>query len=395
MIPYGHQDISEEDIEAVVEVLRSDYLTQGPAVPVFEQAICDYTEAKYGVAVNSGTSALHIACLALGLGEGDWLWTTPITFVASANCGLYCGAKVDFVDIDPITWNLSAEKLEEKLKEAEREGKLPKVVVAVHLCGLSCDMEKISNLSKQYGFSIIEDASHALGGQYQEKNIGNGQYSDISTFSFHPIKNITTGEGGMAVTNNPQLAEKMRRLRSHGITGDPALMTHSKDGLWYYQQIELGFNYRMSDVHAALGISQLKRLDEFIANRRSIAKRYDQALSGLSLQLPSKSKMNSDYSSSAYHLYIIRLQNSQEKNDRKTVLEALRDKDIQAHVHYIPLHTQPYYQQFGFKEGDFPEAEKYYSEVMTLPIYSAMSNAEQDTVVRELKTELQSLGINR
>ncbi|MBT4945932.1 MAG: UDP-4-amino-4,6-dideoxy-N-acetyl-beta-L-altrosamine transaminase, partial [Candidatus Marinimicrobia bacterium] len=288
MIPYGHQDISEENIKAVVEVLRSDYLTQGPAVPAFEQAICDYTEAKYGVAVNSGTSALHIACLALGLGEGDWLWTTPITFVASANCGLYCGAKVDFVDIDPISWNLSAEKLEEKLKEAEREGKLPKVVVAVHLCGLSCDMEKISNLSKQYGFSIIEDASHALGGQYQEKNIGNGQYSDISTFSFHPIKNITTGEGGMAVTNNIQLAEKMRRLRSHGITSDPALMTGPKHGLWYCQQIELGFNYRMSDVHAALGISQLKRLDEFIANRRSIAKRYDQALSGLSLQLPSK-----------------------------------------------------------------------------------------------------------
>ena len=395
MIPYGHQDISEEDIEAVVEVLRSDYLTQGPAVPVFEQVICDYTEAKYGVAVNSGTSALHIACLALGLGKGDWLWTTPITFVASANCGLYCGAKVDFVDIDPITWNLSAEKLEEKLKEAEREGKLPKVVVAVHLCGLSCDMEKISNLSKQYGFSIIEDASHALGGQYQEKNIGNGQYSDISTFSFHPIKNITTGEGGMAVTNNPELAEKMRRLRSHGITSDPALMTHSKDGLWYYQQIELGFNYRMSDLHAALGISQLKRLDEFIANRRSIAKRYDQALSELPLQLPSKSKTNSEESSSAYHLYIIRLQNSQRKSDRKTVLEALRDKDIQAHVHYIPLHTQPYYQQFGFKEGDFPEAENYYSEAMTLPIYSAMSSIEQDTVVRELKAELQSLGINR
>jgi len=395
MIPYGHQDISEEDIEAVVEVLRSDYLTQGPAVPVFEQVICDYTEAKYGVAVNSGTSALHIACLALELGKGDWLWTTPITFVASANCGLYCDAKVDFVDIDPITWNLSAEKLEEKLKEAEREGKLPKVIVAVHLCGLSCDMEKISNLSKQYGFSIIEDASHALGGQYQEKNIGNGQYSDISTFSFHPIKNITTGEGGMAVTNNPQLAEKMRRLRSHGITSDPALMTHSKDGLWYYQQIELGFNYRMSDLHAALGISQLKRLDEFIANRRSIAKRYDQALSGLSLQLPSKSKTNSEDSSSAYHLYIIRLQNSQGKSDRKILLEALRDKDVQAHVHYIPLHTQPYYQQFGFKEGDFPEAENYYSEAMTLPIYSAMSSIEQDTVVRELKAELQSLGINR
>jgi UDP-4-amino-4,6-dideoxy-N-acetyl-beta-L-altrosamine transaminase len=395
MIPYGHQDISEEDIEAVVEVLRSDYLTQGPAVPVFEQVICDYTEAKYGVAVNSGTSALHIACLALELGKGDWLWTTPITFVASANCGLYCDAKVDFVDIDPITWNLSAEKLEEKLKEAEREGKLPKVIVAVHLCGLSCDMEKISNLSKQYGFSIIEDASHALGGQYQEKNIGNGQYSDISTFSFHPIKNITTGEGGMAVTNNPELAEKMRRLRSHGITSDPALMTHSKDGLWYYQQIELGFNYRMSDLHAALGISQLKRLDEFIANRRSIAKRYDQALSGLSLQLPSKSKTNSEDSSSAYHLYIIRLQNSQGKSDRKILLEALRDKDVQAHVHYIPLHTQPYYQQFGFKEGDFPEAENYYSEAMTLPIYSAMSSIEQDTVVRELKAELQSLGINR
>ena len=395
MIPYGHQDISEEDIEAVVDVLRSDYLTQGPAVPKFEQAICDYTGAKYGVAVNSGTSALHIACLALELGKGDWLWTTPITFVASANCGLYCDAKVDFVDIDPITWNLSAEKLEEKLKEAEREGKLPKVIVAVHLCGLSCDMEKISNLSKQYGFSIIEDASHALGGQYQEKNIGNGQYSDISTFSFHPIKNITTGEGGMAVTNNPELAEKMRRLRSHGITSDPALMTHSKDGLWYYQQIELGFNYRMSDLHAALGISQLKRLDEFIANRRSIAKRYDQALSGLSLQLPSKSKTNSEDSSSAYHLYIIRLQNSQGKSDRKILLEALRDKDVQAHVHYIPLHTQPYYQQFGFKEGDFPEAENYYSEAMTLPIYSAMSSIEQDTVVRELKAELQSLGINR
>ena len=395
MIPYGHQDISEEDIEAVVDVLRSDYLTQGPAVPKFEQAICDYTGAKYGVAVNSGTSALHIACLALGLGRGDWLWTTPITFVASANCGLYCGAKVDFVDIDPISWNLSVEKLEEKLKEAERDGRLPKVVVAVHLCGLSCDMEKISNLSKQYGFSIIEDASHALGGQYQEKNIGNGQYSDISTFSFHPIKNITTGEGGMAVTNNPQLAEKMRRLRSHGITGDPALMTCPKEGLWYYQQIELGFNYRMSDLHAALGISQLKRLDEFIVNRRNIAKQYDQSLSELPLQLPSKSKTNSEESSSAYHLYIIRLQNSQRKSDRKTVLEALRDKDIQAHVHYIPLHTQPYYQQFGFKEGDFPEAENYYSEAMTLPIYSAMSNAEQDTVVRELKTELQSLGINR
>jgi len=395
MIPYGHQDISEEDIEAVVDVLRSDYLTQGPAVPKFEQAICDYTGAKYGVAVNSGTSALHIACLALGLGRGDWLWTTPITFVASANCGLYCGAKVDFVDIDPISWNLSVEKLEEKLKEAERDGRLPKVVVAVHLCGLSCDMEKISNLSKQYGFSIIEDASHALGGQYQEKNIGNGQYSDISTFSFHPIKNITTGEGGMAVTNNPQFAAKMRRLRSHGITSDPALMTCPKEGLWYYQQIELGFNYRMSDLHAALGISQLKRLDEFIVNRRNIAKQYDQALSELPLQLPSKSKTNSEESSSAYHLYIIRLQNSQRKSDRKTVLEALRDKDIQAHVHYIPLHTQPYYQQFGFKEGGFPEAENYYSEAMTLPIYYAMSNAEQDTVVRELKTELQSLGINR
>jgi len=273
MIPYGHQQISEEDIDAVVSVLRSDYLTQGPMVPQFEQAVCDYTGASYGVAVNSGTSALHVACMALGLGEGDWLWTTPITFVASANCGRYCGAKVDFVDIDPESWNISPKRLEEKLKQAKKKDQLPKIVVVVHLCGLPCDMEAIAALSKKYGFFIIEDAAHAIGGRYQGRAIGYGNYSDVTVFSFHPVKNITTAEGGMTVTNDKQLADHMRRLRSHGITSSAELMTHASDGPWYYQQIDLGFNYRMSDLSAALGVSQLKRLDQFIEKRTKISER--------------------------------------------------------------------------------------------------------------------------
>ncbi len=376
MIPYGHQQISEEDIDAVISVLRSDYLTQGPMVPRFEQAITDYTGAEHAIAVNSGTSALHIACLALGLGEGDWLWTSPITFVASANCGRYCGASVDFVDIDPVTWNISTEALEQKLIQAEREQRLPKVLVAVHLCGLCCDMEVIAHLAKQYGFSVVEDACHAIGGRYRKRPIGSGRYSDITVFSFHPVKNMTTGEGGMALTNDEILAERMRRLRSHGITSDQEKMTKLADGPWYYQQIELGFNYRMTDLQAALGVSQLKRLDSFILQRNQIAERYDQAFSSLPLQLPARAV--DCYS--AFHLYVVGLKQEYEER-RYELLVQLRAKGVVAHVHYIPVHTQPYYQQQGFSSGDFPEAEKYYRKSLTLPIYPDMTEKDQQQVI--------------
>ncbi len=384
MIPYGRQDISESDIESVISVLRSDFLTQGPKVPEFEETICTYTGAKYGVAVNSATSALHIACLSLGLGQGDWLWTSPITFVATANCGLYCGAKVDFVDIDPQTYNLSPQALEEKLILAKKEGKLPKIVVPVHLAGLSCEMEEIHKLSKEYGFRIIEDASHAIGGQYQGEVIGSCKYSDITVFSFHPVKIITTAEGGMAITNDETLANKMTLLRSHGITRDKDIMTHEPDGPWYYQQIELGLNYRMTDIQAALGLSQLQRLDKFLLKRRKIAEKYDKALADLPISVQFQNKK----CLSAYHLYIIRVKEDISKYSHKEVFNKLRHSGIGVNIHYIPIHTQPYYKKLGFNLGDFPIAEQYYREAISLPLFPNLKEIQQAYIVEVLKKAL-------
>jgi len=386
MIPYGRQDINQADIDAVVNVLKSDFLTQGPMVPKFEQTVAQHVGAQYAFAVNSATSALHIACLALGLGPGDNLWTTPITFVASANCGLYCGAKVDFVDIDPKTYNLCPKALAVKLEQAEKEGKLPKVLVAVHLCGQPCDMEAIHTLAKRYNFSVIEDASHAIGGKYKNEFIGNSRYSDITVFSFHPVKIITTAEGGMALTNNEALANKMALLRSHGITRDPALMTHEPDGPWYYQQIDLGFNYRMTELQAAMGVSQMVRLDQFVARRHELAKRYDELLS----ELPVTTPWQHPDSYSGLHLYVMRLQRDEIQPTHQQVFEALRENGIGVNLHYIPVHTQPYYQQMGFKAGDFPEAESYYAEAISLPMFQTMSDAQQDEVVNCIKASLQS-----
>lgn len=380
MIPYGRQDITQADVDAVVEVLRSDFLTQGPAVPQFEKAVADHCGARHAVAVNSATSALHIACLALGLGPGDWLWTTPVTFVASANCGLYCGAQVDFVDIDPRTFNLSVERLADKLAQAEKLGSLPKVLVPVHLCGQPCDMAAIHALSQQYGFKVIEDASHAIGGRYRNEPIGNGRYSDITVFSFHPVKIVTTAEGGMAVTNDPELAHKMNLLRSHGITREPERMTHAPDGPWYYQQVELGFNYRMTELQAALGVSQMTRLDAYVARRHAIASRYDEALAALPLTTP----WQHPDGYSGLHLYVIRLQLDRIGRSHREVFESLRAQGIGVNLHYIPVHTQPYYQQMGFKVGDFPQAERYYAEAISLPMYPGLTDAQQDAVVRTL-----------
>ena len=345
MIRYGQQDITQADIDAVIGVLKSVNLTQGPNILQFEQSVMGHTGAKHAVAVNSATSALHIACLALDLGPGDWLWTTPNTFVASANCALYCGAQVDFVDIDQRTCNLCPHKLEEKLIAAEKTGKLPKIVVPVHLTGQPCDMAAIHALSQKYGFRIIEDASHAIGGQYKSEPIGNGRYSDITVFSFHPVKIITTAEGGMALTNSDELATRMGLLRSHGITRDPALMTQPMDGPWYYQQVALGFNYRMTDMQAALGTSQMTRLGAYVKRRHEIADRYNQLLADLPLTLP----WQHPDSYSAYHLYVIRLQLDNIQRSHLQVFDALRAKDIMVNLHYIPVHTQPYYQQMGFK----------------------------------------------
>lgn len=385
MIPYGRQDISQADIDAVVEVLRSDFLTQGPMVPRFEQAVARHVGAHHALAVNSATSALHIACLALGLGPGDWLWTSPITFVASANCGLYCGAQVDFVDIDPRTFNLCPEALARKLAQAERDGCLPKVVVPVHLCGQPCDMAAIHALAQRYGFRIIEDASHAIGGKYQGSFIGNCRYSDITVFSFHPVKIITTAEGGMAVTNDDELARRMALLRSHGITRDPAQMTHEADGPWYYQQIDLGFNYRMTELQAALGISQMTRLDTFVARRHELACRYDSMLTGLPLSTP----WQHPDSYSGLHLYVIRLEQGRIGKSHHQVFEALREHGIGVNLHYIPVHTQPYYQAMGFEVGNFPEAERYYREAISLPMYQGLSDAQQDEVVAAVRRVLQ------
>lgn len=377
MIPYGRQDITPADVEAVVGVLQSDFLTQGPAVPRFEQKVAAHVGAEHALAVNSATSALHIACLALGLGPGDSLWTSPITFVASANCARYCGAGVDFVDIDPRTYNLCPQALAAKLEHAEREGRLPKIVVPVHLCGQSCDMAAIHSLAQRYGFHIVEDASHAIGGRYQGEFVGNCRYSDITIFSFHPVKIVTTAEGGLALTNNPQLAERMALLRSHGITRDPAQMTREADGPWYYQQVGLGFNYRMTELQAALGVSQMDRLDAYVARRHALAARYDAALADLPLRTP----WQHPDTYSAYHLYVVRC----DAVLRRAVFEKLRAAGIGVNVHYIPVHTQPYYQQLGFLPGDFPLAEIYYAEAISLPLFPTLSEADQDAVIAALR----------
>ena len=380
MIPYGRQEISEEDIEAVVAVLRSDFLTQGPMVPRFEQALASKVGASHAVAVNSATSALHIACLALELGQGDWLWTSPVTFVASANCALYCGAQVDFVDIDPRTYNLCPVALERKLVEAEQQGRLPKVVVAVHLCGQPCDMQATGALAKRFGFAVIEDASHAIGGRYQGDYVGSGRFSDITIFSFHPVKIITTAEGGMAVTNNATLAARMALYRSHGITRDPAMMVGESDGPWYYQQIELGFNYRMTELQAALGLSQLARLDDFVARRHALARRYDQLLAALPVTCP----WQHPDSYSGLHLYPVRLQLEKIALSHREVFEQLRERGIGVNLHYIPVHTQPYYAAMGFSAEDFPQSMAYYREAISLPMYHTLSEAQQDEVVATL-----------
>lgn len=381
MIPYGRQDITQADIDAVVAVLRSDFLTQGPMVPRFEQAVADYCGAQHAVAANSATSALHIACMALGLGPGDWLWTSPVTFVASANCGLYCGAQVDFVDIDPRTYNLDPAALEAKLIQAEREGRLPKVVVPVHLCGQSCDMQAIHALSRKYGFRIVEDASHAIGGRYRDQRIGNCRYSDITVFSFHPVKIITTTEGGMALTNDAALAERMALARSHGITRDPARMTHAPDGPWYYQQIALGYNYRMTDVQAVLGCSQIQRMDEYVARRHALARRYDTLFADMPVVVP----WQHPDAYSGLHLYVIRLQLERIGRSHLDVFQSLRAQDIGVNLHYIPVHTQPYYQKMGFRPGDYPQAERYYAEAISLPMYPTLQEDQQDQVVAALR----------
>ena len=377
MIPYGRQSISQADIDAVEAVLRSDFLTQGPVVPQFEAAIAARVNASHAIAVNSATSALHIACLALELSAGDRLWTSPITFVASASCGRYCGADVDFVDIDPDTFNLSPDALRARLEQAERDDALPKVIVAVHMCGQSPDMPRIAALARFYGIRVIEDASHAIGAAYQGQPVGNGAHADITIFSFHPVKIITTGEGGMAVTNDRELAARMERLRSHGITRDPDLMTHGPDGPWYYQQLELGYNYRMTEMQAALGLSQLDRLEEFVARRRELSESYDEALSNLPLRLPGRL----EGASSAWHLYVIRLNDAA---DHQSVFEALRASGIGVNLHYIPVHLQPYYRALGFKPGDFPVAEDYYSRAISIPLHAGLTDSEQRTVVARL-----------
>ena len=381
LIPYGRQNVTQDDIKAVVNVLESDFLTQGPAVPQFERSVAEYCGVKYAVALNSATSALHVSCIALGLSKGDWLWTSPITFVATANCGLYCGAKVDFVDIDPKTYNLSVHALEEKLIKAKKKGCLPKVVIPVHFGGQSCDMKKIYSLSKKYGFRIIEDASHAIGGKYLERPIGNCKYSDITIFSFHPVKIITTGEGGMAVTNNPELFERISLLRSHGVTRSSDLMMKEPDGPWYYEQIDLGYNYRMTDIQAALGNSQIQRIGNYIKKRHEIAAIYDKALQELPVITPVQNK--DCYS--AFHLYVIQLKLTDKNISHNKVFRGLRNDGIGVNLHYMPIHMQPYYQKMGFQQDDFPEAVKYYSRAISLPMYPLINDFQLQAVIESLK----------
>lgn len=384
MIPYGRQSINQDDLDAVQDVLTSSFLTQGPAVPRFEESINAATSSSYAVAANSATSSLHVACLALDVGPGDLVWTSPVSFVASANCALYCGAEIDFVDIDPDTFNMSMSELKDKLESAKQTGQLPKVVIPVHLCGQSCDMKALFELSQQYGFSIIEDASHAIGASYQNQPVGSCKYSDITVFSFHPVKIITTAEGGCTTTQDKSLADRMRRLTSHGVTRDPELMVGESHGGWYYQQIELGLNYRMTEMQAALGSSQISRLKQFVSRRNELASRYNTLLSDLPLSLPT---IRNDCIS-AYHLYVIQLELDEISKTHKQVFTELRESGIGVNLHYIPIHLQPYYNNLGFSQGDFPVAEEYYSKSISIPLFHDMSNAEQDTVVEILKKVL-------
>ena len=383
-IPYGRQNVNKNDIDAVLDVLKSDYLTQGPVVPKFESAIALKTGAEYAVAVNSATSALHLACLALDVGPGDHVWTSPITFVASANCALYCGANVDFVDIDSRTYNMSVSVLTEKLQQAHKTNTLPKVLIPVHLAGQSCEMKAIHSLSLKYGFKIIEDASHAIGARYLDKPVGNCCYSDITIFSFHPVKIITTGEGGMAVTNNSILANKMQRLRSHGVTRDPSEMVGVPDGSWYYQQIDLGFNYRMTDIQAALGLSQLERLEKFVVKRNSLSLRYNELLKDFPITLP----WQHPDCFSACHLYIIRIPNKSKSFNRLEAVERFRSNGIGVNVHYIPVYRQPYYNKFNYNYGDFPEAENYYMESISLPLFPNLTEKQQVLITKTLSSPI-------
>tara|TARA_B110000261_G_scaffold162122_1_gene205026 strand:- start:413 stop:1570 length:1158 start_codon:yes stop_codon:yes gene_type:complete len=385
MIPYGKQDINQVDIDSVVNVLQSDFLTQGPQVPLFEKKVAKYCQVDYATAVNSATSALHIACLALDLKKDDWLWTSPNSFVASANCGLYCGAKVDFVDIDMTTYNLSISELSKKLVRAKKENKLPKVLVPVHFAGQSSDMKKIHSLSKEYGFKIIEDASHAIGGKYLNQPIGCCQYSDITVFSFHPVKIITSAEGGMATTNDVNLSERMKLIRSHGISRNPRLMDKLSEGDWYYEQVDLGFNYRMNDLQAALGLSQMQRLDEFVTKRHTLQERYDLLLGKLPIIRPCQDK--DCYS--ALHLYPIQIDFDSIKKTRKQVFDKLRENGVGVNVHYIPIHLHPYYKKLQFKEGDFPNSELYYSKAITIPLFHTMTFKQQDNIVSSIKKACQ------
>ena len=380
-IPYGRQNITEEDVAAVVEVLQSDFLTQGPQVPKFENSVASRTGAAHAVAVNSATSALHIACMALNLGPGDWLWTVPITFVASSNCALYCGARVDFVDIDPLTYTMSVPALAEKLSHAKSNGCLPKIIVPVHLCGQSADMEAIYGLAQEYGIKVIEDASHSIGADHQGKPVGDCRYSDITVFSFHPVKIITTCEGGLATTQDADLPRKMQLSRSHGITREPAEMTHTSEGPWYYQQISLGYNYRMTEIQAALGLSQMNQLNSFVKRRRILAAQYDKLLTNLPVQRP----LQHPDSVSSWHLYVVRVA----AQHRAAVFSALREAGIGVNLHYIPVHTQPYYRAMGFEVGQFPNAEAYYSEAISIPLYAGLTDADQLQVMNALKSALE------
>lgn len=382
MIPYGRQSISAEDIAAVVEVLGSDFLTQGPTVERFESVVAEYCGAGHAIAVSNGTAALHLAALALGLGPGDLLWTTPITFVASANAGRYCGADVDFVDIDPVTLNLDPVALERKLIAAEQAGRLPNIVVAVDFGGLSADFVAIRALADRFGFAIIEDAAHSIGGSYRGERAGSGRWADITTFSFHPVKTVTSGEGGMVMTNDADVADRLRLLRSHGITRDERFMEGESEGGWYYQQIDLGFNFRLTDIQAALGASQMTRLDEFVTRRNELAERYRMLLA----DLPLTWQGGQEQTYSAHHLFVVQL--AEDARPRAEVFDALREAGIGVNVHYIPVHLQPYYRAFGFSAGDFPNAERYYAGALTLPLFPAMTESDQDAVVEALTRAL-------
>lgn len=386
MIPYGRQEVTQADIDAVVSTLTSDFLTQGPVVPAFEKAIATYCGVRHAVAVNSATSGLHIACLALGLGQGDWLWTSTITFVASANCALYCGAQVDFVDIDDRTYNLSVPALQTKLERAEREGRLPKIVVAVHLCGQPCDMRAIRALSVRYGFKVIEDASHAIGARYLGEPVGNCAFSDVTVFSFHPVKIITSAEGGMVTTNDAAIARSLELYRSHGVTRDPTEMDRAPDGPWYYQQIALGYNYRLTDLQAALGLSQAGRIDEYVTRRHALARRYDALLATLPVRLA----WQHPDGYSGLHLYVVRVPQSPSRTSHRRVFEVLRERGIGVNLHYIPVHTQPHYKRFGYCDEDFPNAMRYYAEAISLPMYATLSEAQQDKVVLALEKAMHS-----